>query len=121
VANVAEVLARELRWRTGTETAVFDQTRDLRSGGPDLIDRLVSATFGTMAIDAALERVSGAMTALVNGTYDLVPIPDPKVGPRRVEVAAMYDAERYLPRSPSRRGSPIFHARAAPPLARVGV
>ncbi len=120
VANVAEVLARELLWRTGTETAVFDQTCDLRAGGPDLVDRLVAATFDAMAIDAVREGVGGAMAALVNGAHDLVPIPDPRVGPRRVEVATMYDTERYLPLASSKRGSPIFQSRSAPPAVRVG-
>ena len=81
-ASVAELLADEVKQRTGEETIVSDLTYDLRSGDPDFIDKLVALTFGNMAYDAILEGKTGLMSALVNGCYDLVPIPDPKLGPR---------------------------------------
>jgi len=37
------------------------------------------------------------MSALVKGCYELVPIPDPKLGPRKLDVATMYNTERYRP------------------------
>ena len=40
-----------------------------------------------MAYDAILDGKIGLMTALVKGCYELVPIPDPKLGPRKVDVA----------------------------------
>jgi 6-phosphofructokinase 1 len=113
-ASVAEVLAEEIRRRTGEETVVSDLTYDLRSGDPDFIDKLVAFTFGTMALDAVLEGKSGVMSALVDGCYDLVPIPDPKAGPRRVDVA-LYNAERYRPHYTHERGLPIFLSRCGPP------
>ncbi len=113
-ASVAEVLSDEIRRRTGEETVVSDLTYDLRSGDPDFIDKLVAATFGTMALDAVLEGTSGVMSALVNGTYELVPIPDPRLGPRRVDVASMYNTERYRPLYANKRGLPIFLSRVTP-------
>ncbi len=107
-ASVAESLADEIKRRTGEETIVSDLTYDLRSGDPDFVDKLVSFTFGTMALDAALEGQSGVMSALVNGRYDLVPIPDPKLGPRRVDVATMYNTERLRPLYTDKRGLPVF-------------
>ncbi len=86
--NVAEALSDEIHARTGEETLVSDLTYDLRSGDPDFVDKLVASTFGTMALDAVLVGKSGVMTAIVDGCYDLVPIPDPKLGPRRVDVAS---------------------------------
>jgi len=118
-ASVAEVLSEEIRRRTGEETVVSDLTYDLRSGDPDFLDKLVAATFGTMALDAVLEGQSGVMSALVNGTYDLVPIPDPKLGPRKVDVATMYNTERYRPLYADKRGLPIFLSRSAPPRTDV--
>src|SRR5512147_113077 len=88
-ASVAEVLSEEVRRRTGEETIVSDITYDLRSGYPDFVDKLIASTFGTMALDAVLEGQSGVMSALVNGTYALVPLPDPKRGPRKVDVPSM--------------------------------
>ena len=111
-ANVAEVLADEIRKRTGEETITSDLTYDLRSGAPDFIDKLVAQTFGNMAFDAILDGKSGLMSALVDGRYDLVPIPDPKLGPRKVDVASMYNTERYRPIYADKRGLPIFLSRA---------
>ncbi len=107
-ASVAESLADEIKRRTGEETIVSDLTYDLRSGDPDFVDKLVSFTFGTMALDAALGGQSGVMSALVNGRYDLVPIPDPALGPRKVNVATMYNTERLRPLYTDKRGLPVF-------------
>jgi 6-phosphofructokinase 1 len=112
-ASVAESLADEIKRATGEETIVSDLTYDLRSGDPDFIDKLVAMTFANMAYDAMLEGKSGLMAALVDGRYDLVPIPDPKLGPRKVDVASMYNTERYRPIYANKRGLPIFLNRAA--------
>jgi ATP-dependent phosphofructokinase / diphosphate-dependent phosphofructokinase len=37
-----------------------------------------------------------------------VPIPDPKLGPRAVDVAKMYDTERYRPSYTGKMDLPIF-------------
>ena len=107
-ASVAESLADEIKRRVGEETIVSDLTYDLRSGDPDFIDKLVALTFGNMAYDAILEGKTGLMSALVDGRYDLVPIPDPQFGPRTLEVATTYDTERYRPIYANKRGLPIF-------------
>ncbi len=107
-ASVAESLADQIKRHTGEETITSDLTYDLRSGDPDFIDKLVAFTFGTMALDAILEGKSGLMSALVNGRYDMVSIPDPKLGPRRVDVAKMYNTERLRPNYAHKNGMPIF-------------
>ncbi len=107
-ASVAESLADEIKRRAGEETVVSDLTYDLRSGDPDFMDKLVASTFGTMALDAVLAGESGRMSGIVNGRYDLVPIPDPKLGPRRVDIATMYNVERYRPTYENKRGMPVF-------------
>ncbi|HUI97766.1 MAG TPA: 6-phosphofructokinase [Xanthobacteraceae bacterium] len=112
-ASVAESLADEIKRRTGEETIVSDLTYDLRSGDPDFIDKLVAMTFANMGYDAMLEGDSGVMAALVDGRYDLVPIPDPKLGPRKLDVASTYNTERYRPIYANKRGLPIFLNRAA--------
>jgi 6-phosphofructokinase 1 len=107
-ASVAESLAEEIKRRTGEETIASDLTYDLRSGDPDFIDKLVALTFGTLAFDALLEGQSGVMSALWDGRYDLVPIPDPKLGPRKVDVATMYNTDRLRPNYANKRGLPVF-------------
>jgi ATP-dependent phosphofructokinase / diphosphate-dependent phosphofructokinase len=112
-ASVAESLSDEIKRRTGEETVVSDLTYDLRSGAPDFIDKLVGFTFGNMALDALMEGKSGLMSALVKGSYELVPIPDPKLGPLKVDVATMYDTERLRPNYADKRGLPIFLNKAS--------
>jgi 6-phosphofructokinase len=103
-ASVAEVLSEEIQIRTGEETIVSDLTYDLRSGDPDFID-----------LDALLDGAHGTMAAIVNGCYDLVPIPDPSLGPRKVDVATMYNTDRYRPLYGNKRHLPIFLSRVTPP------
>jgi len=112
-ASVAESLAEEIRQRAGEETIVSDLTYDLRSGDPDFIDKLVALTFGNMAYDAMLDGKTGLMSALVNGCFDLVPLPDPKLGPRKLDVATTYNTERCRPIYANKRGLPVFLNRAS--------
>jgi 6-phosphofructokinase 1 len=107
-ASVAESLADEIKHRAGEETIVSDLTYDLRSGDPDFIDKLVALTFGNMAYDAILAGKTGLMSALVDGRYELMPIPDPKLGPRKVDVATTYNTKRFRPIYENKRGLPIF-------------
>src|SRR5215831_12012051 len=112
-ASVAESLAAEINRHVGEETIASDLTYDLRSGDPDFIDKLVALTFGNMAYDAILESKTGLMSALVEGRYDLVPIPDAQLGPRKLAVATTYDTERYRPIYANKCGMPIFLNRAS--------
>ena len=107
-ASVAEDLSDEIQKRTGSETIVSDLTYDLRGGSPDFVDRMVAATFAGMAVDCLERGESGKMMAINHGCYAAVPIPDPKLGPRHVDVARMYNTERYRPSYTGKMGLPIF-------------
>ncbi|HVX66451.1 MAG TPA: 6-phosphofructokinase, partial [Bryobacteraceae bacterium] len=111
-ANVAEDLSDEIKKRTKQETVISDLTYELRSGEPDFIDKLVATTFGNMAMDCLLEGTHGVMMAVNQGCFARVPIPDPKLGPRTIDVATMYNVERYRPRYDGKNGIPIFLTRA---------
>jgi len=111
--SVAELLADEIKRRTGEETIASDLTYDLRSGDPDFIDKLVALSFGNMAYDAILDGKTGLMSALVDGCYDLVPMPDPKLGPRKLDVGSTYNIERFRPIYANKRGLPVFLNRAS--------
>jgi 6-phosphofructokinase len=109
--SVAEDLSDEIKRTTGEETVVSDLTYDLRSGSPDFVDRLVGFTFAGMAMDALEEGKSGLMAAISEGRYSMVPIPDPKLGPRKVDIESMYNTERYRPKYTHKLGLPIFLTR----------
>jgi 6-phosphofructokinase 1 len=111
-ANVAEDLSEEIKKRTGDETIVSDLTYDLRSGNPDFIDKMIATTFASMAIDCIDKGQSGKMMGISGGCYAAVPIPDPKLGPRKVDIASMYNTKRYRPIYADKLGIPIFLTRA---------
>jgi 6-phosphofructokinase 1 len=73
---------------------------------------MVASTFAGMAIDAITAGQKGLMTAICNGCFTMAPIPDPAMGPRRVEIETMYNTERYRPRYDHKLGLPIFLTRA---------
>ncbi len=111
-ANVGEDLGAEIRKRTGEETAVSDLTYDLRSGEADFIDKMIAGIFAHMAVECVHQNKAGFMTAIVNGCYAVIPIPDSKLGPRNIDVETMYDTERYRPRFSDKAGMPVFLTRA---------
>ena len=111
-ANVGEDVAEEIKKRAKEETIVSDLTYDLRSGDPDFVDKMVATTFGNMALDTIIAGKSGLMAAIDHGCYAMVDIPDPKLGPRKVDVDTMYNVERFRPKYENKIGLPIFLAKA---------
>ena len=110
-ASVGEALATEVGARTGEECIVSDLTYDLRSGPPDFTDKVVATTFGNIAMDTVLAGKSGLMASLMDGRYTMSPIPDPALGPRKVDVETMYNTHRYCPIYAGKLGLPIFLAK----------
>jgi 6-phosphofructokinase len=112
--NIGEVLAEELKTRTGIDTVASELTYDLRSGEPDSLDSMVAITFANVAMDLIADGVSGRMVAIRDGKYAHVPLPDPAVPARRVDVAEMYNVERFRPRYDGRLGEPLLLLGARP-------
>jgi ATP-dependent phosphofructokinase / diphosphate-dependent phosphofructokinase len=111
-ASVAEALSNEISRRAGEESIVSDLTYDLRSGEPDFVDKMIAATFGNLAMDAVLAGRTGVMASILEGCYTLAPIPDPALGPRKIDVPAMYNTDRYRPKYSDKLGMPVFLTRA---------
>jgi 6-phosphofructokinase len=107
-ADIGEFLAAELRARTGIETVHSELTYDLRSGEPDMLDQMVATTFANVAMDLLADGVTGRMVAIRDGKYAHVPLPDPSLGPRKVNVTENYNAERFRPRYDGRLGEPLL-------------
>ncbi len=110
--SVGEAFSEELKKKSKQETVISDLTYDLRGGEPDFVDKMVATTFGNMALDALAAGKSGFMTAIVEGRFALSEIPDPKLGPRKVDIEAMYCTERYRPKFTGKCGLPIFLTKA---------
>jgi ATP-dependent phosphofructokinase / diphosphate-dependent phosphofructokinase len=107
-ADVGEALATELRDRTGIETLASELTYDLRSGEPDSLDALVATTFANIAMDLIQSGVTGRMMAIQDGKYAHTALPDPALGPRRVDVPTLYNVERFRPRYDGKLGDPML-------------
>jgi 6-phosphofructokinase len=107
-ANVGEALAAEIKQRTGIETAASELTYDLRSGEPDSLDSMVAITFANVAMDLIRDGVTGRMVAIQDGKYAHTHLPEPGLGPRRVDVAEMYDVDRFRPRYEGKLGDPLL-------------
>ena len=101
-------LGEEIRRRTGEETMVSDLTYDLRSGDPDALDQIVAITFANVAVDLIREGARGRLTAVRDGKYTHVPLPDANLGARRIDVPRMYNLTRYRPHYAGRIGSPLL-------------
>jgi ATP-dependent phosphofructokinase / diphosphate-dependent phosphofructokinase len=111
-ANVAEDFSEEVQKIAKMETVISDLTYELRSGEADFTDKMIANTFGHMAVECIRHNESGVMTAIANGCYTVVPIPESKLGPRPIDVETMYDTERYLPKFSGKTGMPVFLTRA---------
>ena len=112
--SVAEILASEVKARTGEETVASELTYDLRSGEPDAIDQIVATTFANVAMDLIADGVSGRMVAIRDGKYAHTTLPPKGLGPRTVDIATSYDTERYRPVYASRLGQPLLLTTAVP-------
>jgi 6-phosphofructokinase 1 len=110
--NIGEALSDEIKKTLGEETIVSDLTYDLRSGSPDFVDKMVASTFAGMAVDCVEGNRSGLMMAISHGCYAEVAIPDPTLGPRKVDIESMYNVDRYRPTYVHKLGLPIFLTRA---------
>jgi 6-phosphofructokinase 1 len=107
-ANVGEALAGELKRRTGIEAVASELTYDLRSGEPDSLDAMVAITFANVAMDLVESGETGRMVGIRDGKYAHTTLPDPTLGPRKVDVATMYNVDRFRPRYDGKLGDPLL-------------
>ena len=109
---MAEAFSEEVKRLAKEETVVSDLTYDLRGGDPDFTTSSSPARSARWHSTRSSKGSSGLMAAIQNGSYTMAPIPDPKLGPRHVDVATMYNTERYRPQYDGKEGLPVFLIRA---------
>jgi 6-phosphofructokinase 1 len=107
-ADVGQALAEEIQQRTGEDVMVSDLTYDLRSGDPDALDQIVSITMANVAVDLIRDGLHGRLAAVQGGKYTHAPLPDPKLGPRKVNVGKLFNSDRCRPNYAGRIGSPLL-------------
>jgi 6-phosphofructokinase 1 len=107
-ANVAEILAAELKGRTGLDTIHSDLTYDLRSGDPDSVDTMVAMTFANTAMDLVAQGQRGRMMAIRDGRYAHSPLPSQEDTAVSVDIDTMYNTDRFRPFYSGLLGKPLM-------------
>jgi 6-phosphofructokinase 1 len=106
--DIGQALGDEIKRRAGEETMVSDLTYDLRSGEADALDQMVAITFANVAMDLIRSGIHGRLIAVQEGKYTHAPLPDPKLGARRIDIARLYNVERYRPKYSDKLGMPLL-------------
>ncbi|MBI1238845.1 MAG: ATP-dependent 6-phosphofructokinase [Alphaproteobacteria bacterium] len=108
LGGIGELLGEAIKRRTGIDVINQSLAYLMRSGPPDSFDRIAATSFGALAVDLLAARRTGLMTAIVSGRYTAVPAATPSKGKRRVDVAALYDAQALRPRLADVEGRQLF-------------
>ena len=69
---------------------------------------MVAMTFANVAMDLIADGQHGRMVAIRDGHYAHTTMPDPKLGPRTVDVDRRYDVERFRPNYSGKLGEPLL-------------
>ncbi len=80
----------------------------VRCGDPDAIDSIVPMAFGNLALDLILDKVSGRLVILKNGSYDNAPIEVVTSFKKVVDVGKYYNTDRLRPYYKSFESKPLF-------------
>jgi 6-phosphofructokinase len=108
LGGIGSVTAEEIRRRTG-KNIIYQQLGYLmRSGAPDSLDRMVSANYGSLAIDLIQQDLTGRLVVLREGRYGHEDLDIVAQGVKRVDVDTFYDIEQYLPKVTDVLGKPMF-------------
>jgi ATP-dependent phosphofructokinase / diphosphate-dependent phosphofructokinase len=110
-ADIGHALGQEIKKRTKQEIMESDLTYDLRSGDPDAIDQLVAITYANIAVDLIRDGLRGRLVGLQHGCYSQVPLASLPSGARKVDIARLYNIERYRPNYTSKLGAPLLFNR----------
>lgn len=108
LGGIGNLTANEIKKRTG-ENIIYQQLGYLmRSGAPDSLDRMVSANYGSLAIDLIQRGLTGRLVVLREGRYSHEDLDIVSQGVKRVDVDTFYDIEQYTPKVTNVLGKPMF-------------
>ncbi len=108
LGGIGSVTAEEIRRRTGRNIIYQQLGYLMRSGAPDSLDRMVSANYGSLAIDLIQQGLTGRLVVLREGRYGHEDLDIVAQGVKRVDVDTFYDIEQYLPKVTDVLGKPMF-------------
>jgi len=108
LGGIGLVVNEQLKSLTGHNTMYQQIGYLMRSGPPDVVDLMVSSSFGNLAVDLINERKFGNMVALKGGRYTYVPASAASGEVRSIDVDAFYDVDNYCPRMRRIQDMPMY-------------
>lgn len=108
LGGTGEILAAEIKRRSGVNIIYQQLAYLMRSGAPDSLDRMVAVSYGNLALDQISMGHTGRMVALQQGIYTTVPLDMVIAGKKRVDVTGLYDKANYRPKVRDMLGKPMF-------------
>ncbi|MCD6474714.1 MAG: 6-phosphofructokinase [Anaerolineaceae bacterium] len=108
LGGVGQLVAEEIKRRTGQHVMFQQPAYLMRSGAPDSLDRMVAMCYGNLATQLLKSGDTGTMVGLQNGCYTAVPIDYIMSGKKIVEVEKYYDSKQYRPAVNDILGIPMF-------------
>ena len=108
LGGIGQIVAQEIKKRSGMHTVYQQLAYLMRSGSPDSLDRMVAVSFGNLALDQVVMGHTGRMVSLQDGNYTTVPLPMVISAKKIVDVNALYDSDSYKPRVKDMLGKPMF-------------
>jgi 6-phosphofructokinase 1 len=108
LGGIGNAISKEIEKRTGVATLYQQLAYLMRSGDPDALDRMVAASYGSLATQFALKKETGRMVALREGKYTTVPVKLISEGRKCVDVDELYDVTAYRPKVTHLVGKPMF-------------
>lgn len=108
LGGIGEIVSEEIKRITGENTMYQKFGYVMRSGAPDVLDRMVSMAFGNLAFQLLMNEDFGKMTAIQRGKYTTIPLEYVLSGIKRVDVDAYYDKENYRPKVKNFFDQPMF-------------
>lgn len=108
LGGIGNLIAADLERLTGQATVSVSLSFLMRAGPADTLDQMVARTFANCAMDLINDHTYGCMVAIRNGKYTHVDASEPAIGPRKVDVEALYDKIEYRPRLKRALDLPMF-------------
>ena len=108
LGGIGEAVGEQIQRLTGIGVLNQKLAYLMRAGPADALDRMVAKNYGTMVVQMLADGKRGLIAAIHDGRYTSVPVDTCIKGTRRVDVAALYDAEAFRPRIAQIAAKPMF-------------
>jgi 6-phosphofructokinase 1 len=108
LGGIGSFIAKDLERITGQGTVPVALSFLMRAGPADTLDLMVAKTFANCAMDLLNDKTYGRLVGIRDGRYTHVDASEPAVGPREVDVDALYDRIEYRPSLKRALDLPMF-------------